>query len=77
MGDQYGSFHDQELVWNTPGICFWETIDGICRATGNRIRPHYDTRQPGLVVVTGARLVFRWLTPDRFEPRSTAPARVP
>jgi hypothetical protein len=53
MGDQYGSFHDQTLELKEPTGDFWQVMDEVCRQSANRMRPHYDTRQPGLVVVAG------------------------
>lgn len=53
MGDQYGSFHEHDVVLEATPDGFWQTIDEIGRQSGNRVRPHYDTRQPGLVVVAG------------------------
>jgi hypothetical protein len=67
VGDQYGSFHEQDVAWDKPQANFWEAIDLICRASGNRVRPHYDTRQPGLVVVAG--------TPTRFPLAYAGPVR--
>lgn len=58
MGDQYGSFHEQELSLGSARGSFWEIVDEVCRQTGNRVRPHYDTRQPGLVVVAGGPTKF-------------------
>jgi hypothetical protein len=53
LGDQYGTFEDKPLdVKFTPGE-FWPAIDELCRRTGNRLRPHYDSRQPGIVLTAG------------------------
>lgn len=53
VGDQYGTFHDQEVSLNYPQGEFWRVLDDLCRQSGNRVRPHYDSRNPGLVVVQG------------------------
>ncbi len=54
LGDQYGAFEDRPIdVAFEPGD-FWPTIDEVCRLTGNRLRPHYDSRQPGLVLTMGS-----------------------
>ena len=50
-GDQYGAFHEQVLPWKHQDLSFWEAMDEICLASGNRVRPNYDSRQPGLVVI--------------------------
>src|SRR5260370_998702 len=50
-GDQYGAFHEQVLPWKHQELGFWEAMDEICQASGNRVRPNYDSRQPGLVVI--------------------------
>lgn len=53
VGDQYGAFHDQPVTVDGRKASFWEVLDKICRDSGNRVRPHFDTRQPGLVLVAG------------------------
>jgi len=53
VGEQYGAFHDISLSLATGKGSFWEMIDELCTKSGNRVRPHYDTRSPGLVVVSG------------------------
>ncbi|HEX4129350.1 MAG TPA: hypothetical protein VHZ24_04855 [Pirellulales bacterium] len=53
LGDQYGNFHDQEIELDRPTGEFWSLVDEVCRKSSNRVRVHYDTRQPGLVVVAG------------------------
>jgi len=53
VGDQYGTFHDQEVTLNHPNGEFWPVLDDLCQQSGNRVRPHYDSRSPGLVVVQG------------------------
>lgn len=58
MGDQYGSFHEQDIACAAEGATFWQWIDDVCKRSGNRVRPHYDTRQPGLVVIAGAATKF-------------------
>jgi len=53
LGDQYGVFDDKPIdVRFEPGE-FWPAIDEICKLTQNRLRPHYDSRQPGLVLTSG------------------------
>lgn len=53
VGDQYGAFHDQKVDLDCVASAFWPTVDHLCRLSGNRVRPHYDTRHPGLVLVAG------------------------
>ena len=52
-GDQYGTFHDRIVTMERLEGTFWEMIDQLCRSSGNRVRPHYDTRRPGLVLAAG------------------------
>ncbi|HUY36983.1 MAG TPA: hypothetical protein VMV69_29970 [Pirellulales bacterium] len=54
VGDQYGAFRDQRVTLDHGDSAFWEVVDDLCRRSGNRVRPHYDTRTPGLVLVSGA-----------------------
>ncbi len=58
LGDQYGNFHDEEIEFDRPLATFWELMDDVCRKSGNRVRAHYDARQPGLVVVAGVPAKF-------------------
>jgi hypothetical protein len=53
VGDQYGTFRDQPVALDHDDGVFWEVVDDLCRRSGNRVRPHYDTRTPGLVLVSG------------------------
>ena len=53
IGDEYGAFRDRTIDAEYAGSLFWEAVDDLCRRSGNRVRPHYDTRHPGLVVVSG------------------------
>jgi hypothetical protein len=52
-GDQYGTFHDRIVTMERLQGTFWEMVDQLCRSSGNRVRPHYDTRSPGLVLAAG------------------------
>jgi hypothetical protein len=53
LGDEYGTFHEHEMTVDAGKQPFWPLVDGICRASGNRVRPHLDPRRPGLVIVPG------------------------
>jgi len=53
LGDQYGSFDDKPLDFAYSGAEFWPVLDDLCLRTGNKLRPHYDTREPGLVITAG------------------------
>lgn len=53
LGDQYGSFDDKALDVSYAEIDFWRVLDDVCAKTGNKLRPHYDTREPGLVITAG------------------------
>ncbi len=55
LGDQYAAFNDQPFVLPQGKHEFWPLLDAICAQTGNRFRPHYDSRQPGLVAIVGQR----------------------
>lgn len=54
VGDEYGAFKDAPIRFEHRAMPFWQAVDLLCRQTGNRVRPHFDTRSPGLVVVAGA-----------------------
>jgi hypothetical protein len=53
VGDQYGSFQEGLVSLDYPDGSFWEVLDDLCRQSGNHVRSHYDTRNPGLVLVSG------------------------
>ena len=53
VGDAYGSFENRPARIDYEAGAYWLVIDDLCRATGNRIRLHYDTREPGIVLVAG------------------------
>lgn len=53
LGDQYGAFDDKPIDVAFVRGEFWPALDEICRRTNNRLRPHYDSRQPGLVLTAG------------------------
>jgi hypothetical protein len=53
LGDQYGSFDDKPFDVRFERAEFWPAIDELCRRTGNRLRPHFDPRQPGVVLTAG------------------------
>jgi len=54
VGDQYGAFSDASASLEFQQVPFWQAVDAVCIQTGNHVRPHYDTGNPGLVVVAGA-----------------------
>ncbi len=53
VGDQYGTFQDAPITLDYPDGSFWEVLDDLCRQSRNHVRSHYDTGNPGLVVVSG------------------------
>ena len=53
VGDQYGKFEDGPVALDYVDAPFWVVMDALCHRSGNHVRPHYDTRNPGLVVVAG------------------------
>lgn len=67
-GDQYGAFHETWVDLAETDGSFWEAIDALCTSSGNRIRPHYDTRRPGLVLAAG--------NPGRYPIARSGPVRM-
>lgn len=53
LGEPYGAFKDATLAFQATDQGFWQLLDELCRLSGNRARPHYDTRTPGLIVSAG------------------------
>jgi hypothetical protein len=58
LGDQFGGFKDRgvDRSWSTTE--FWPLLDQLCQLGNYRVRPHYDSRLPGLVVVDGTATKF-------------------
>ena len=52
-GDSYGTFHEADVDLNFDKGEFWPVLDELCRQSGNHVRPHFDVREPGLVIVSG------------------------
>lgn len=50
LGDNYGTYSDGFISAAIPRQ-FWPAVDAICKATGNKVRPHYSDR--ALVLYTG------------------------
>jgi hypothetical protein len=67
-GDQYGVFRETFVDLDIADGSFWEAIDALCQRSGNRIRPHYDTRRPGLVLAGG--------NPGRYPVAHSGPVRM-
>jgi hypothetical protein len=53
IGDSYGTFENRLAKIDYEAGAYWQVIDDLCRSTGNRARLHYDTREPGIVLVAG------------------------
>ena len=53
VGDRYGGFRDGPVELKAEDQIFWQVIDDFCRQTKHHVRPHYDTREPGLALVSG------------------------
>ena len=53
VGEQFRIFDDQQITLDYRRGAFWQVIDDVCQQSGNYVRPHNDTRLPGLVVVAG------------------------
>lgn len=54
VGDQFGAFADGDVRLDFAAADYWQVLDEICRQSGNHCRTHYDSRKPGVVVVSGA-----------------------
>ena len=53
VGEQYGRFEDKTISLALDKAPYWQAIDEICRQSDNHVRPHYNPRRPGLVLVAG------------------------
>ena len=67
IGDPYGNFAEKNLDVHYGPTSYWEAVDDICDSTQNRMRPHYDTHTPGIVVSAG--------TPPRYPRAYGGPVR--
>ena len=54
MGDAYGNFENRSAAIDYEAGTSWQVIDDLCRSTGNHARLHYDSREPGMVLVAGS-----------------------
>jgi hypothetical protein len=54
MGDAYGNFENRPAALDYEAGAYWQVIDELCRGTGNHARLHYDSREPGMVLVAGS-----------------------
>jgi hypothetical protein len=54
LSDISGKFNDVAVSLNYPTGTFWEVLDATCRQSNNRIRCHYDTREPGFLLAAGS-----------------------
>lgn len=52
-GTRFELFNDAPATLGVASGGYWQSLDELCRLTGNSLRPHYDARQPGVVLVTG------------------------
>lgn len=52
-GTRYEAFNDRPLSFDLERGAYWQTLDEICRQSGNHFRPHYDVREPGVVLIAG------------------------
>ncbi|MBI1903910.1 MAG: hypothetical protein HYS13_22645 [Planctomycetia bacterium] len=52
-GDHFGPLREATVTADLKGVPFFQALDEICRQSGNQVRPHYDQRNPGLVVTAG------------------------
>ena len=54
LSDLNGKFNDRPVSINLPVGTFWQVLDETCRQSNNRIRCHYDTREPGFLLMAGS-----------------------
>lgn len=52
-GDPYGEFLNERTTVAYDRVPFWQVLDELAKSSGNLVRPHYDTRLPGVVMVKG------------------------
>jgi hypothetical protein len=53
VGDPYGEFVNQRTTVAYDRVPYWQVLDELARSSGNLVRPHYDTRLSGVVMVKG------------------------
>ncbi len=53
LGDPYGAFEDVPIELDLNEVPYWQALDAICALSGNRIRPHFNSREPGVAVAPG------------------------
>jgi predicted secreted protein len=53
MGDHYAPATDPRLSLALRPAGYWESVDELCRRTGNHVRPNFDIQSAGLVVASG------------------------
>jgi hypothetical protein len=54
IGEGYEAFRDKPIRVSADEQFFWQSLDELCRKSGNQVRPHYDTREAALIVSAGA-----------------------
>lgn len=52
-GTAYGEFTNKPVTYEAREKPYWEVLDELARLSDNRLRIHYDTHSPGIVVTTG------------------------
>jgi hypothetical protein len=53
LSDLNGKFNDRQVSINLPLGTFWQVLDETCQQSNNRIRCHYDSREPGFLLMAG------------------------
>ncbi len=51
--DVHNAIHDAPVTLSAADAPFWPLLDDLCRQSGNYVRPPFDHRRPGFVVVAG------------------------
>jgi len=54
VGQRYGSFEEAAVTVEMDRASPWQILHELCRQSNNHLRPHYNPRQPGLVLTSGA-----------------------
>lgn len=53
-GTRFESCNDATIDASFESANYWQALDALCRLTNNRLRPHYDARDRGVVVAAGS-----------------------
>jgi hypothetical protein len=53
VGEPYGEFTNKPVTYHAGRKPYWHVLDDLARLTDNRVRVHFDTRMPGVVLISG------------------------